>query len=245
MDRQSIDKLLTICRADETAKLEAMFSGYELALDRYKKSNDPKDLKAFEAADKSLQRLADDISGRAVEQVFVGIPAAVKYLQEVGYKVKKSKIYNDVKSGLLRAEADGRSYRSGEVLAYAVRAGLKQKEDGHRALDEKAVEKSALEVDLLRIKKQRKEIALEKERGESIRKSDVIIEFATRLALLEAGVKHTVRTFAVDWIYAVGGDPKKADMLVELVFAEIDSLLTEVANLEEIGIYVNLAGEQS
>lgn len=83
-----------------------------------------------------------------------------------------------------------------------------------------------------------KELSLKKEMDLLLPKKEVCLQTAMKIAALEAGLKHAVRTSSIDWIAAVGGDLKKTQVLCDLVYPVIDDLLDQFGRIDEIKVIV-------
>ena len=171
------------------------------------------------------------------QQTFKTVAAVVRFLKAKGYKVEKSKVYQDKRKGLLRCADDG-TIAEDDALAYAVRADLGKVTDAIAEVDQYAGVRSKKEIEKLEVQTEKLRFELEKERGRYILKEDVQLQVAIKLSALEAGIKNVVRVNAADWIHKTGGDAKKERMLCELVYAEVDALLGEFGNMEEINVTV-------
>lgn len=129
---------------------------------------------------------------------------ALGYLRAQGYKIGKSKFYQDCKQGLCALEADG-SVRHGALLKYIKhpRAGLLRLDhlagnDGGGAgqrdgmagaqteLLQKRLEKLTEQVEMLRMEREERQGAL-------ISREDFELELAAQVAVLEHGLNYAVR----------------------------------------------------
>jgi hypothetical protein len=180
------------------------------------------------------------------DPVLENISAVVRFLQDEGYKVKKSKVYQDKGKGLLKTLPDGRTVTEAEAIAYAVRTSLKKISKSQSAdLEGIQEEKSRAEVSKLKAQEEKLRFELEREKGRYLLKKDVQAEIAMKLGAIEAGVKHLIRIKGSDYIYAVGGDPKKLMVLVELLNADLDDLWNEFVSFDELKLEIRIHGEAS
>lgn len=162
---------------------------------------------------------------------------AARFLESLGYKVKKSKIYDDFKKGLLRINPD-KTINETEVRAYAEQNLDRVKSDDGR-LDRMTYQQKMQDLKISRLKAEKLQFDIDRERGRYLLRDEVLTQFAIKWSAIEAVVKHLVQTRAIDWIYAVGGDGKKRDLFVELVHAELDDLLNQLATIDDLKISLN------
>jgi hypothetical protein len=175
----------------------------------------------------------------AIEAVrFRRLSEVVKWLQEQGYKVKKSKVYLDAKSGYLAAAEDG-GYSREAVLAYVHTQSLEKIADSKAgvldALSEKRLKK---EVEKLTVQVDKLTWDMARDQGKYLPKEDVRTELALKISAFEAGFKHMAATRASDWITAVGGRQEKQQVFVDMVYSAIDTLLEEFGQVEELELVV-------
>jgi hypothetical protein len=163
--------------------------------------------------------------------------AAVRFLQTLGYKLQKSKFYADQKSGLVKVNTDG-TVSEAEARAYAERYLKKVKDAPGEDPAIGAMQKELKAAELGKTKAQEEKIRFELDRdmGKYLLRDEVLTQFCIKWAAFDGAVRHLVQSRAGDWIFATGGDVKKKDMLVELIFAELDSVENELANLEDLAI---------
>ena len=171
------------------------------------------------------------------KQTFKSVAAVIRFLKGKGYRIEKSKVYQDKRKGLLRCGENG-TISEDDALAYAVRSELGKVSDAVAEIDQYAGVRSKKEIEKLEVQTEKLRFELDKERGKYILKEDVRLQVAIKLAALEAGIKNVVRVNAADWIHKTGGDAKKESMFCNLVYAEVDLLLGEFGNMEEIKVEV-------
>lgn len=166
-------------------------------------------------------------------QVFRNRLAASKWMRENGYKIGKSKLYQDTASGLLKVEPDG------TVTIESVRryidhpeAGIREHLDTvqagadvevreyHRRVAIAKAEKTELEAAKLRFE-------MDREQGKWIPRDDLEMEMAGRAAVFEHGFRNLVRIRLDDWIHLVGGNVARAGELRIVINEELDRLLNQ------------------
>lgn len=166
------------------------------------------------------------------------------YLQQQGYKVKKSKVYNDVKAGILRVNTDGTVTMS-QVDKYInhPKSGLMRlkQDDGGGLMPSPEIEdlqRQKLQAEITKIEESAKKLAFEREKaeGKHISREFLDMELASRAAVFEAGVKHVVTRKSVEWIRLVNGSMGMADELIEKINIDIDELLNEMASTDRFSV---------
>jgi len=242
MDKAAVDKLLKSASNDERIQLTTLYNAAVENLKRYQDDKSRSVLLDWQAAEDALARLVKDLEAKyfPVDPPFETRIDVLKYLQGKGYGLKKSKLYNDAKNGLLKIQPDGTVRRS-DVSDYILRAELKKKTDEYGNVEELHAQKSQKEMEKLQVQIEKLQFELQKDRGKYLLKSDVRTEIAIKIAVFEAGLKHLARTRAADWIYAVGGDAKKTQVWINLFTAAVDELLNEFGRLDEINVEIQNA----
>lgn len=240
-DPAAIEQLIEqLGPGSDSARLTLLYNAVVQCTKAYQADSSAANLRNLKAAEDELASHIEKVKAASEapeEPVLASVADAARFLSNQGFKVKKSKVYQDKNKGLLRTDAKGRVAES-EALAYAVRAGLGKVADRVAELDGNALEKMTLEMRNLQLKNARLEFDNAREMGRYIEKDEVHLTCATKCAALEAGLKNTVRINAVDWIIKTGGDPKHAKVLVALMYSEIDALLGEFGNMDEINVVV-------
>jgi hypothetical protein len=155
------------------------------------------------------------------------------YLQEQGYKVKKSALSNHVRGGLLKKK-DG-VFLQRDVDNYAL-AALQDTGSGDTASDRKGR--------ALQEQKTRKEIALKHEQllkaqmereimeGKYVLGDKVEQEMVARGLVLKEGQVHTIHTYVAEWVDLVGGDQALVADLESAMVESFAQLLHDYAALD-------------
>lgn len=170
-----------------------------------------------------------DSSGKA--HAFESLEAIRRWLEGRGFKVSKSTIARHKDEGKIRLDATEL-----QAIAYA-KSFLRKSDTGKRALDESADEQRRLlsakalkeeeAARLLRIKRQREE-------GHLVPRDRVSQDLAARAVVLKSGLKHMVQSQALAFVHLVGGDPRKAPLLIDELNGRLDALLSGYAASESI-----------
>lgn len=244
MEKERVEKLLKVASEQEKVTIGTLFNATLTTLKAYQSDNTAAKLKDWNAAEATLEKIVLELEGKYFQKkdprLLSDRVEAWKFLQAEGFKVGRQTVYNAVSSGKLIMQPDGTIAES-DALAYAAK-NLKKIAGKNGKPDKVAEERAGEELALIRIKREKAELELAKERGLYVLKSDVRTEIAIKIAFLEASIKHMWRTFAADWIHRVGGNPQKTHMLLELVNAESDQFFNEIGRMEDINVIVVKAG---
>jgi len=206
------------------------------ALDRAQRKPTQENRKAHKAAEAALLQFIKDRHGPETEESFKGLPEVLAYLENEGWKIGKTKLYDDFSNQKIKAEKD-RSIRLSSVLDYA-RVNL-QKNDGTKGGDAVTLQEEKQREEMLRtrIDRQQRELKYKEASGELIRKSDVEGALAKRGIYLKTDFKNIFRSGAVEIIKLVGGDPQKAPALISygcgLVDEAMDRYTRPIQGFEE------------
>lgn len=251
IDRNRIDEILKVVGDSDRARLTTLYNASVSTLKAYNESSTAARLKDWQSAEKALEEAVEAIDGTSEASLpdgnmIVGTIADVaRWLKMEGYcapgkdePVKKSKVYQDRRTGLL-SFADRKAITITEVMAYVARAQL-MKASVNRANEAEDLNIQKLRHETRKAKEDadRKEFENARDRGLYLKKEDVYLQTAMKIAALEAGIKHAVRTSAMEWIKAVDGDLKKVQVLCELVYPAIDELLDQLGRMEEINVVI-------
>ena len=251
IDRKRIDSLLKTLGDSDKLRLTTLYNAMVSTLKAYKEKSTATKLKDWEAAEKALTEAVKDIENRSDSRrpdpgAAIGTMADVaKWLRVEGYcapgrdePVKKSKIYQDRRTGLLTF-ANRKAITMTEVMAYVARAQL-MKSSVNRAdeTEDLNIQKLHHETRKAKADADRKEFDNEKERGLHLAKEEVYLQTALKIAALEAGLKHLVRTEGPDWIARIEKANDKPQALCDLVYPGIDDLLDQFGRMEEIQVVV-------
>jgi len=156
--------------------------------------------------------------------------AVVRYLQDQGYKIKKSKVYKDADAGLLKMQPDG-TILEAAVAKYIAnpRSGLVKGVPLYPPVDDDDVvrKKALADLRLAEAKVSELEFKLEIEQKKWIRRDQFELELAGRLAVLEAGMKNLLQMRMADY-----RDADTVSHAADTASADLDGLLREYANTD-------------
>lgn len=180
----------------------------------------------------------------------VTISGASKYLEILGFKVSKSKVYADKNAGKIELNPDG-SVSAEALVSYAIFENIPRPRDKHRIdkknpdsskLDKIALEKSEAEKDLKVEQARREKIKREKDEGGLIERVEVFREFVGRIVVFEQSVKQFVRRFAKKIIVLVDGDITREPELIAFLDDKFESTLNQFSKSK--GLIAQLRGKK-
>jgi len=228
-----IKKLLKIANEEDRLELIIFQNAVKKNLKEYNSSPIKKNKNNLDAARDSLSKKKEEMVKKYLkpeqgEHVpsFPSMRAVVKHLDQVGFKVSKSKLSRDKTKNLIRVNPDG-SVPESEVRAYA--ATLERKDGTIDDLNDIHARKTEREVKSLDLKIEKQEFELGKEKGQYIPRRDFEAELAARAVILETGLKHLYTTRVGEWIALVVGKPEKAPDLLQALYHSLEEELSGYA----------------
>lgn len=237
-----LERMYNAADPQETRELDILCRAVEETCKAYENDFSASKKRDWDAARDGLKECVARIEQKyfSANLAFSNLMAVVEFLQSEGYKIKKSKLYIDKDKGLLRVNPDG-TVSHAEAMAYITRAGLEKISDRVSGqVDEMHARKTKKEIERLEVQTEKARFELEKERGKYLLKTDVKTEFALKLGAVESVFRSLLRTKATDYISRVGGNPQKADLFLDMVFADLDDVLNQMCALEELEIEIEL-----
>lgn len=221
----ALKELLTKSRGTD---IPVLLQAKEPAKQAVRKDPSGANLAALQRATAMLENAESAMeSDKQEAQVFKSVGAVLRYLQEEkSRQIEKSKLYEDIKKGLLRKE--DKRYRQVDVDRYAGGLPLSSTPDG-RANDaeERMRRKDEAEIRIKEaqaIREEKKNAVID---GQYISREQAYQEFAARAVALSTGLKSEFLAGALDMIIAVGGDQQKTDLLVREAEKFIDAACNE------------------
>jgi len=160
----------------------------------------------------------------------------LRYLQDAaGRQIKKTKLYDDIKRGLLRKE--NRAFRRLDVDRYAASLPKSTTPDGRVAAAEdrqRRAEEADIRIKEARAAREEKKNAILD--GQYVLRADVDQELAARAVTLNTGLKSMIEARALDVVVKVGGEAKQAMTLVRELETLIDAACSEYARRLEFEV---------
>ena len=160
----------------------------------------------------------------------------LEHLLKNGRKIKKSKLYQDIRKGILRRNAD-LTFSVVNVNKYGTTLPMAETpEMVAQEAEERVRRKDNADIRIKEAEARRKELAADVAEGKYIPRDMVEQELAARAVTLNSGLKSAFEASALDLIDAVGGDPKQAHHFLRKVEAIIDNLSNRYAQPMEIEV---------
>ena len=240
MNRDRIEKLMEIVPAEEQSELTAIYNSFVETLKHYKDEDDPARrqvwLKANRGDKSALVELVETLENKYLTgaEQFSSLMEALRHLQKTGWKIQKSKLYKDVKDGLLKVNAD-KSVDEVHVMAYAAMHLEKASSSGAGdKAGELSESKIKAETDYRELQKERLQFEIAREKGQYIHRSKWLTELVGKLSAERFAMLKIVQNKAPDLIAAVGGDLRKESMFVELFTGYVEDTFNDLAAVPEL-----------
>lgn len=180
----------------------------------------------------------------ATDKSLATILAVVDYLAAQGWRANKTTVYRHQQQGKLIPDKDG-TYQLKDVDKYA-KTWLKQQATGKKvneAIDALQRRKIDLEIQNQEEDLKRKKWNFEREQKKYIKRDEVELELAARAGILDAGLKHMVKSHAAEWIRLAGGDMARVGELIALVGRQIDEHMNNYAAQMEFDVTIAVEDE--
>ncbi len=217
-------------------EFEILTATKEMARQRMQGDPCKANIESYEAASKLL---AEYLTGRKEPSVENRLEA-VKWLNRKGFKIKKSKLYNDVKKGRLAMAADG-SILEKDLGRYS--KGLQQPEV--MAADNAASEllRSKMESEIEKLREQVQQIKYKNQilQGEYVERARVETGQAIKAAALRAGLKNLYEAHFRECVELVRGELALTRQAINFWSEKTDELLDAFARMDEIEVRLKLA----
>lgn len=235
MTKKELQKLLKVASDDDQNTLKTLFDGCAALEKKYKKTKARKDLTNWTASKKELKKVGDRLHVKYFnkDEILENILAVVDFLIANGYRIKKTKAYADAKKGLLKVRDDKTVLKS-DALDYAEMAGVKKVNVDVGSINDIKLKTAQVELRIKETKDEKLKFELDREKGKYLLKSDVAVENATKFGIIEAGIKHLMRTKAAQYCEIVGGNGKRAVNLIEAFNLDVDSIFNQFCSIKAL-----------
>lgn len=164
---------------------------------------------------------------------------ALAYLNEdCNRKVAQTKLFEDIKKGLLKKQADG-SFKKRDLDRYAASLPTRGTSDvvAEKAADRQRRKEEA-EIRKTEASARREEFRLDVDMGRYILRDLVYQELAARAVTLASGLKTAFEARVLELVDAVDGNPKKSAVLGERLDTLLDEALGEYSREMEFEVTV-------
>jgi len=221
--------------ADSTPEIVLLKQAREMARKKVEEDPSRANLEAWEKACRMIEERT--APKEPAEEVFDNRLAVLAYLKGHGYKLAKSKIYNDAKAGLLRLQPDG-SVLDSDVKRYIRLANVKKVTETNAQSRAVEISLKTKEKELEKVSEQVAKLRREREvlEGGWFSKDDFFMELAARAAVLDSGMRHAIHTRLAEYVRVVDGDPDKAYLLLEKMMTHWDELLNQYATMDSFQV---------
>ena len=237
---QDMQQVLNVCSPQEAEELKVLYAAQGQCLSTYQASPTAQHKKDYDAAREGYRDRLSELWRRYMqsEEYLKNRLEAVQWLRDQGYKVGKSKLYNDAASGKLKVCNDG-SIRVSDLEDYVARQGmepLRESTEPDEAAEDLQREKIKEELRKLQLQNERQEFERARLEGKYIPRENLELELASRAGVLDSGLRTDIKTHARDWVHLVGGQADRVPDLVEAMLDVLDRRLNEYARMDKFEV---------
>lgn len=218
----------------------ALLRAQKNALINLSQDPSPKNLLAYQ---KTKERLKDQQPE---------MPVAASTFQDVltmaaerGCKLKKTKLFSDIKEGLLPRQKDG-TFLAADIERYF--GTLKRIGAAPDVVDEawkRQQEKDVQEIRRIKAIADREEFSLAVKQGKYIARETVWLELAGRAAVLQSGLKTALEAHCLEVIDSCGGDVKRAAEVTRRMHEILEIYFDEYARPLEFEVEIEDPDDQA
>jgi len=157
------------------------------------------------------------------------------YLKAAGWKVSKSTLYQHVKQGKLRPDADGR-FPVKAVQKYA--ASFLTLEETRQKVADEDLQRKKLIAEISRIQEQTKRERIKRlaEEGRYVPRDQFEMELAARASVIDTLRRNSIMTGAAERVALVGGDTSRIPDLIAFDLAQHDDEMNQFATTIEFHV---------
>jgi hypothetical protein len=217
-------------------ELEILTATKEKARQRMEEDPSAANIEAYSKASKLLTDYLTGGKEPAVENRL----EAVGWLKSKGYKIGKSKLYQDVKSGKLPMAADG-SILESDLKRYAKKLPQPDMMAADAATSELLRKNKEIENEKLREQVRQLKYKNEILEGTYIERARVETEQAIKAAALRAGLKQLYEAHFRECVELVRGELSLTRQAINFWAEKTDELLDAFARMDEIEVRLKLA----
>lgn len=162
----------------------------------------------------------------AMQKVLKGVPEVLAYLEQNGRVAKKTKLYTDIKKGLLKKTGESFAVHDVDLYMMSLPMATTPKE-AFDAAAERQRRKEEADIRKAEAQAASEEFNLAIKQGEYVPRSEVDVALAARAMTLSSGLRSAFESKALDYIELVHGDPKTAASLIDALAGTLDQALNE------------------
>ncbi len=235
-----IDSLL---KQSKGTDIPVLIKAKEMAKKAVSEEPSNANLAALQRVSKMLEN-AEMTTEPEVQTNLKGVKDVLLYIQnDLGRKVKQAKLYQDIKKGLLRRDKLG-GFSRREVDKYATTLPMVETpEHVTRELWDAQRRKDEADIRIKEADARRKELAVSVAEGKLIERDIVDQELAARAVTLNAALKTAMEARALEFIQAVGGEPKLAHHFLGIADSVVDDCCNRYAQPMEIEVTLDASLE--
>lgn len=239
MDKVRLDKLIEAADDQDKITLKVLYNAVVTNLTAYNSQKTSARLKDWRHAESALLKAVSELESKYFpgDNPLPNLLAVVDWLKHHGWKVSKSKVYADAKTGRIAATPDGTySIKSVEKYAgnYLRQKGAVGKRD--ETLNSIAEQKAKAEADKLRSQADMAAIKLRIAQGQYVDKEYFDRELAKRAAVFRNDLETFCRSRSAEIIAFVEGDSNKAPDLIQYLIEHIEEFLGRYAEDREFQV---------
>ncbi|WP_304680357.1 hypothetical protein [uncultured Desulfovibrio sp.] len=162
--------------------------------------------------------------------------AVLTYTEENGRKLKKTKLFDDIRKGRLKKQPDG-TFKQRDVDRYMASLPMAGTPDivAEKAADRQRRKEEA-DIRKAEAAAEREEFDLAVKKGKFVPREQVHLELAARAVTLASGLKTAFEAQHLDLVALVDGNPKKGAALVEKLESVLDEALNEYSREMEFEV---------
>ncbi|WP_028575044.1 hypothetical protein [Desulfonatronovibrio hydrogenovorans] len=239
-----LTQLLEVTDQADQTELKILYNAQIKCAKAYNTESTLARKKDWDAARAGLQEAVDRMwikyAGADDEVIPRNRLEAVAHLKRQGWKIGKTKFYQDCNKGLVKIQSDG-SILPRDLDVYAVRAGLdrfaapetQQHVDEVGELHEVKLKK---EIEKLNWENKKREFEYQKELGKYVPRELLELELASRAAVLDSQLRTRIRSRAREWTALVQGKHELVPELITAALAMLDQAMNEFARMDRFQV---------
>ncbi|SEM82529.1 hypothetical protein SAMN04489760_1559 [Syntrophus gentianae] len=246
MDKVRLDKLIEAADDQDKITMKVLYNAVVTNLTAYNAQKTSARLKDWRQAESALLKSISELESKYFpkDRPLPNLLAVADWLKHHGWKVSKSKLYADAKTGKIFADSDG-AYPVKSIEKYAGhylrQKGALGKHD--EALSSIAELKAKAEADKLRSQADMAAIKLKIAQGQYVEKEYFDRELAKRAAFFRNDLEIFCRSRSSEIIAFVEGDHNKAPDLIQYLLECVEDFFGRYAENREFSIPVTTLPE--
>lgn len=239
--KQRIKKLKELAAGSESEKLDLLIDASKTAGNRYKENPTKINNNALKAADRALDEYINNLEIKYLHEKppFKNVSAVVKWFANQDFEIKKTKIYEDVKTGKLKVRKD-KKINFAAVEEYIINEQLKKKGDYAETGENLARQKKYFETELIKERLEQQKLDRDIKLKKYVLIERVEMEQAIKARVFKAGIRHMFQVFMREFLIECEGNLNKISDAVDFWIKKADDLFDDFARLEEIKGKINV-----